>query len=191
MISILRSNIVSILPCSRLFLDPFSVALIHFSFALEQGSPTSGPQISTSCQISSGIRLVHLNHPKTTAPCPRWPMEKLSSMKSDPGAKRVGDHCFRGCYNLSPCSPLPERLHDLLLNGIIDKFHRVKLHKHVVLTINNRLITFLWASLVAQLIKNLPTMQETWVRSLGWEDPHGLYSPWDHRESDTTVFLLI
>ena len=27
------------------------------------------------------------------------------------------------------------------------------------------------ASLVAQLIKNLPTMQEIWVQSLGWEDP--------------------
>ena len=26
------------------------------------------------------------------------------------------------------------------------------------------------ASLVAQLVKNLPTVQETWVRSLGWED---------------------
>ena len=25
--------------------------------------------------------------------------------------------------------------------------------------------------LVAQTVKNLPTMQETWVRSLGWEDP--------------------
>ena len=28
-----------------------------------------------------------------------------------------------------------------------------------------------WASLVAQLVKNLPAMWETWVRSLGWEDP--------------------
>ena len=28
-----------------------------------------------------------------------------------------------------------------------------------------------WASHVAQLVKNLPTMRETWVRSLGWEDP--------------------
>ena len=28
-----------------------------------------------------------------------------------------------------------------------------------------------WASLVAQLIKNPPAMWETWVRSLGWEDP--------------------
>ena len=28
-----------------------------------------------------------------------------------------------------------------------------------------------WASLVAQLVSNLPAMWETWVRSLGWEDP--------------------
>ena len=28
-----------------------------------------------------------------------------------------------------------------------------------------------WASLVAQLVKNLPAMWETWVRSLGWEAP--------------------
>ena len=27
------------------------------------------------------------------------------------------------------------------------------------------------ASLVAQVVKNLPAMQETWVQSLGWEDP--------------------
>ena len=28
-----------------------------------------------------------------------------------------------------------------------------------------------WASLVAQLVKNPPAMWETWVLSLGWEDP--------------------
>ena len=28
-----------------------------------------------------------------------------------------------------------------------------------------------WASLVAQLVKNLPAIRETWVPSLGWEDP--------------------
>ena len=27
------------------------------------------------------------------------------------------------------------------------------------------------ASLVAQIVKNLPTMQETWVQSWGWKDP--------------------
>ena len=55
---------------------------------------------------------------------------------------------------------------------------------------------------VAQLVKNLPEMQETWVQSLGWEDPwrrerlptpvfwpgefHRLYSPWGRKESDMT-----
>ena len=50
--------------------------------------------------------------------------------------------------------------------------------------------------------KELPAMWETWVRSLGWEDPlekqrqpspvfwpgefHGLYSPWGCKESDMT-----
>jgi len=28
-----------------------------------------------------------------------------------------------------------------------------------------------WASLVAQLVKNLLTMWEIWVQSMGWEDP--------------------
>ena len=28
-----------------------------------------------------------------------------------------------------------------------------------------------WSSLIAQLVKNLPAMQETWVWFLGWEDP--------------------
>ena len=32
-------------------------------------------------------------------------------------------------------------------------------------------LQYSWASLVAQLVKNLPAMQETWVHTLGWEDP--------------------
>ena len=31
-------------------------------------------------------------------------------------------------------------------------------------------LQYSWASLVAQLVKNPPAMQETWVRSLGLED---------------------
>ena len=31
-------------------------------------------------------------------------------------------------------------------------------------------LQYSWASLVDQLVKNPPAMQETWVRSLGWED---------------------
>ena len=29
----------------------------------------------------------------------------------------------------------------------------------------------IWASLVTQMVKNLPAVQETWVHSLDWEDP--------------------
>ena len=32
-------------------------------------------------------------------------------------------------------------------------------------------LQYSWASLVAQTLKNLPAMWETWVQSLGWEDP--------------------
>ena len=32
-------------------------------------------------------------------------------------------------------------------------------------------LQYSWASLVAQLVKNPPAMWETWVPSLGWEDP--------------------
>ena len=56
------------------------------------------------------------------------------------------------------------------------------------------------ASLVAQTVKNPPAMRETWVWSLGWEDPlengmathssilawkipQTVYSPWDRKES--------
>ena len=33
------------------------------------------------------------------------------------------------------------------------------------------LLQYSWASLVAQMVKKSPAMRETWVRSLGWEDP--------------------
>ena len=36
---------------------------------------------------------------------------------------------------------------------------------------NHHAVPFLWASLVAKKVKNLPAMQETWVQSLGQEDP--------------------
>ena len=36
---------------------------------------------------------------------------------------------------------------------------------------SNHLWKLHWASLMAQIIKNLPALQETQVRSLGWENP--------------------
>ena len=63
-------------------------------------------------------------------------------------------------------------------------------------------LQYSWASLMAQLVKNLPAMWETWVQFLGYEIPwgrqrlptpvfwpgefHGLYSPWGHKEPDVT-----
>ena len=32
-------------------------------------------------------------------------------------------------------------------------------------------LQYSWVSLVTQLVKNPPVMWETWVQSLGWEDP--------------------
>ena len=32
-------------------------------------------------------------------------------------------------------------------------------------------LQYFWASLVSELVKNLPAVRETWVRSLDWEDP--------------------
>ena len=60
--------------------------------------------------------------------------------------------------------------------------------------------------MVAQMVKNLPAMQETWVRSLEKEmvthsstlagESHGQrslvgYSPWGHEESDTTEQVIV
>ena len=40
-------------------------------------------------------------------------------------------------------------------------------------------LQYSWISLVAQLVKNPPAIRETWVRSLGWEDPleEGMATP--------------
>ena len=32
-------------------------------------------------------------------------------------------------------------------------------------------LQYSWPSLVAQMVKNAPIMRETWVQSLGWDDP--------------------
>ena len=45
-------------------------------------------------------------------------------------------------------------------------------------------LLYSWASLVAQLVKNLPAMQETWVQSLRWEAPLEIFMATVH--ADTT-----
>ena len=45
-------------------------------------------------EIKCTINVMRLNHPETIPPTPQS-MEKLSSMKLVPGAKKVGDHCCK------------------------------------------------------------------------------------------------
>ena len=68
-------------------------------------------------------------------------------------------------------------------------------------------LQYSWASLVAQLVKNLPAVSETrvqsWVRKILWrgkslpspvfwpKEFHGLYSPWSCREWHTTEWLSL
>ena len=73
-------------------------------------------------------------------------------------------------------------------------------------------LQYSWAALGAQTVKDPPAMQETWVRSLGWEDPmeegtatHSSipawrilwtedlvgYSPWGHNELDMIERLSV
>ena len=51
------------------------------------------------------------------------------------------------------------------------KARKVRYAEHSSLSCFFVLFLNSWASLVAQLVKNPFAMQETWVRSLGWEDP--------------------
>ena len=48
-------------------------------------------------------------------------------------------------------------------------FWEIHIIKYIALPVNIRF--GFGASLVAQMVKHLSTMQETWVRALGWEDP--------------------
>ena len=50
-------------------------------------------------------------------------------------------------------------------------------------------LQYSWASLVAQMVKNLPAMWETWIQSLAWEDAlySGLENSMDRRAWQATV----
>ena len=45
-------------------------------------------------------------------------------------------------------------------------------------------LQYSWASLVVQMVKNLPSLWETWIQSLGWEDPL------EEGMTTTSIFLL-
>ena len=69
-------------------------------------------------------------------------------------------------YTYSPFSEFPSHLaHYRVLRRVPVLSRRSSL---VICFVHS--ISSVWASLVAQMVKNLPTTWETWVPSLGWED---------------------
>ena len=57
----------------------------------------------------------------------------------------------------------------MVIIWIIIQIHNI----HKILLVTPQINTFILAeaSLVAQMVKDMPAMQETWVQSLDWEDP--------------------
>ena len=96
----------------------------------------------------------------------------------------------------SSISDLSSTLPDLTIKNV---------SKHCQISIEEN-YPFLLRPLVGQMVKRLPTMRETWVQSLGWQDPlekgkathssiwsgefHGRYSPWGCKESDVTFIFI-
>ena len=56
-----------------------------------------------------------------------------------------------------------------IVHGVAKNQTRLNTHTHTHTHTHTR--TYLWASQVAQLVKNPPAVQETLVRFLNWEDP--------------------
>ena len=122
-------------------------------------------------------------------------MEKLSSMKLVPGAKKVGDHWPMTA--MSPMTFLPLCRILLQCRSSIPGSGRFTWERIVYP------LQYSWASLVAQLVKNPPAIQETRVGKIPWREERlptpvfwpgefrGLYNPWGHKESDTTERLLL
>ena len=101
----------------------------------------------------------------------------------------------------------------LLITFQLPESHNIWLsiiHETYVFHLLKYCLCWWWSSLVAQLVKNPPAMKETWVWSLGWEDPlekgtatHSSIfawrtpwteepgSPWGHKESDMTEQLSV
>ena len=73
-----------------------------------------------------------------------------------------------------PPSPSPTEFKSLFHTSVplflfCNKFYFLKPSDLVLINRNDKFQP--WSSLVAQMVKNQPAVQETWVQSLGWEDP--------------------
>ena len=122
-------------------------------------------------------------------------MEKLSSMKLVPGAKKVGDHWPMTA--MSPMTFLPLCRILLQCRSSIPGSGRFTWERIVYP------LQYSWASLVAQLVKNPPAIQETRVGKIPWRGERlptpvfwpgefrGLYRSWGHKELDMTASFTL
>ena len=140
------------------------------------------PSILPSIMVFSSESILHI----------RWPKYWSSSFSISPSNEYSGLISFRtDWFDL------------LVVQGTLKSLLQHHSSKASILWHSAFFMTFL----VAQMVKSLSTMRETWVQSLGWEDPlerkwqstpvllpgksHGQrslvgYSPWGSQESDTT-----
>ena len=83
-------------------------------------------------------------------------------------------HVSMLCSHIIPPSPSPTETKSLFCTSVslflfCNKFYFLKPSDLVLINRNDKFQP--WSSLVAQMVKNPPAVQETWVQSLGWEDP--------------------
>ena len=100
--------------------------------------------------------------------------DTLSLAEPLPGKKR---DFSSSCWVLPPSQGMralhfwsPNSIQLMLLFIILYKVWPVRVRKGCLKDYYQN-ASFFWAFLVAQTVKNLPAIWETWVQSLGWEDP--------------------
>ena len=112
--------------------------------------------------------LIHIIQQKPTQPCKAITLQLQRNFKK---------FCRNNAKNLLT---LFNQILQLLTSHITLKSRELLAISHCYLIcmhaksnhfICTRLCATLWTSLVAQRVKCLPTMRETWVQSLGWEYP--------------------
>ena len=71
---------------------------------------------------------------------------------------------------LSPHGTILSHLSQTVLSSLV-QIHLLSVFQRFLIVPDSPCPFFSWSSMVAQLVKNLPALQGTWVQSLGLEDP--------------------
>ena len=147
----------------------FSDSSVGKESACNAGDPGSTP----GWRRSTGARdrlptSVFLGFPCGSAgkesPCSVEDLGLIPGLGRSPGEAKGYSLQYSGLENSMNC----------IVHGVAKsqtRLKRLSTQGPSVLSTANIACACFWASLVAQLVKNLPAMRETWVQSLSWEDP--------------------